>query len=70
MLFFIWIQLGSESTTLVVIRYLHCVDQILMAQDEEDPAKRKKRPGLSQGLLPSKKAMKFHNKVYHGTQPK
>lgn len=26
---------------------------------------RKKRPGLSDGLVPSKKAMKFHNKVYN-----
>ena len=26
---------------------------------------RKKRPGLSDGLQPSKKAMKFHNKVYN-----
>lgn len=25
--------------------------------------KKKKRPGLSQGIVPSKKAMKFHNKV-------
>ncbi len=28
-------------------------------------AKKKKRPGLSQDLTPSKKAMKFHNKVYN-----
>ena len=26
---------------------------------------KKKRPGLSDGLVPSKKAMKFHNKVYN-----
>ena len=28
-------------------------------------ANKKKRPGLSQGIEPSKKAMKFHNKVYN-----
>ena len=28
-------------------------------------SKKKKRPGLSQDLTPSKKAMKFHNKVYN-----
>lgn len=38
-------------------------------EEEEDPVQRKKRPGLSQGLVPSKKAMQFHNKVYHATQP-
>jgi len=31
---------------------------------EEGVTERKKRPGLSDGLQPSKKAMKFHNKVY------
>ena len=33
-------------------------------QEEEEAAVRKKRPGLSQGLIPSKKAMMFHKKVY------
>ena len=28
-------------------------------------ANKKKRPGLSQGIEPSKKAMKFHNQVYN-----
>jgi len=32
---------------------------------EEGVTERKKRPGLSAGLQPSKKAMKFHNKVYN-----
>jgi len=32
--------------------------------EEEEMRARKKRPGLSQGLVPSKKAMKFHEKVY------
>jgi len=32
---------------------------------EEGVTERKKRPGLSDGLQPSKKAMKFHNKVYN-----
>ena len=27
----------------------------------------KKRPGLSEGLVPGKKAMKFHNKVYNNS---
>jgi len=31
---------------------------------EEEVVMRKKRPGLSQGIVPSKKAMKFHKKVY------
>lgn len=41
------------------------------ADREESPPKdeevvaRKKRPGLSQGIVPSKKAMKFHKKVYN-----
>ena len=35
------------------------------ARDEEEEQKvRKKRPGLSDGLQPSKKAMMFHKKVY------
>jgi len=33
-------------------------------ENEEEARVRKKRPGLSQGLVPSKKAMKFHEKVY------
>lgn len=34
----------------------------------ENNKKPKKRPGLSQGLVPSKKAMKFYDKVYGGNQ--
>ncbi len=30
--------------------------------------RKKKRPGLSQDLTPSKKAMKFHNRVYNGSE--
>jgi len=37
----------------------------VVGEVEEDGAVRKKRPGLSDGLQPSKKAMKFHNKVYN-----
>jgi len=33
----------------------------------ENNKKPKKRPGLSQGLTPSKKAMKFHEKVYNNS---
>ncbi len=33
----------------------------------ENNKKPKKRPGLSQGLTPSKKAMKFHDKVYNNS---
>lgn len=33
--------------------------------EEEETFVRKKRPGLSQGLVPSKKAMQFHKKVYN-----
>ena len=29
--------------------------------------KKKKRPGLSDGLVPGKKAMKFHNRVYNAS---
>jgi len=38
-----------------------------MREEEEDESQkiRKKRPGLSEGLMPSKKAMQFHNKVYN-----
>ena len=31
---------------------------------ENNKKSTKKRPGLAQGLVPSKKAMKFHEKVY------
>jgi len=34
-------------------------------EGDEGSVVRKKRPGLSDGLQPSKKAMKFHNKVYN-----
>jgi len=34
------------------------------SQEVTDAVVRKKRPGLSQGIVPSKKAMKFHKKVY------
>jgi len=33
-------------------------------EKEEDVMMRKRRPGLSEGLVPSKKAMMFHQKVY------
>jgi len=33
-------------------------------QEEEEAMKRKKRPGLSQTLVPSKRAMNFHKQVY------
>jgi len=33
-------------------------------EDEEEAVIRKKRPGLSQGLVPSKRAMIYHKKVY------
>jgi len=36
----------------------------LTPEKEEDVRMRKKRPGLSEGLVPSKKAMMFHKKVY------
>ena len=38
--------------------------EMMVGEVEEDGVARKKRPGLSDGLQPSKKAMKFHNKVY------
>ena len=38
--------------------------EIMAGEVEEDSVVRKKRPGLSDGLQPSKKAMNFHNKVY------
>jgi len=38
--------------------------EMMVGEVEEDGVVRKKRPGLSDGLQPSKKAMKFHNKVY------
>ena len=40
--------------------YLYC-----FSLQEEEVIVRKKRPGLSQGIVPSKKAMMFHNKVYN-----
>jgi len=38
--------------------------EMMVGEVEEDGVVRKKRPGLSDGLQPSKKAMKFHHKVY------
>lgn len=32
--------------------------------EEDEKAPRKKRPGLSEGIVPSKKAMRFHKQVY------
>ena len=37
---------------------------VICGQDSQGIKKAKKRPGLSEGLVPGKKAMKFHNKVY------
>lgn len=34
-------------------------------KEEEEAQIRKKRPGLSEGLVPSKKAMTFHKRVYN-----
>jgi len=39
-------------------------EETSLIQEEEESVVRKKRPGLSQGLVPSKKAMQFHKKVY------
>lgn len=38
---------------------------IASAEDTQGFLKKKKRPGLSDGIVPSKKAMKFHNSVYN-----
>ncbi len=40
---------------------------VIEGEDTQLGSKKKKRPGLSEGVMPSKKAMKFHNKVYNGT---
>lgn len=37
---------------------------VITGEDSQGIGKRKKRPGLSDGLVPGKKAMKFYNKVY------
>jgi len=48
--------------------------QSLLAAEEDSStdggpaAGRKKRPGLAEGLVPGKKAMKFHNKVYNAKE--
>ena len=41
-------------------------DVVVVDEDggEDHSKPKKKRPGLSDGIVPSKKAMKFHNKVY------
>ena len=39
--------------------------EMMVGEVEENGGVRKKRPGLSDGLQPGKKAMKFHNKVYN-----
>jgi len=46
------------------IRFNPAEREISPPKEEEEAAVRKKRPGLSQGLIPSKKAMMFHKKVY------
>lgn len=38
---------------------------VIAAEDTQGMMRKKKRPGLTSGLVPGKKAMKFHNKVYN-----
>eukprot|EP00095_Tigriopus_kingsejongensis_P003510 maker-scaffold373_size192110-snap-gene-0.47 protein:Tk03510 transcript:maker-scaffold373_size192110-snap-gene-0.47-mRNA-1 annotation:"PREDICTED: hypothetical protein LOC100648931" len=38
---------------------------VITGQDSQGMSKKKKRPGLSDGLVPGKKAMKFYKKVYN-----
>ncbi|XP_059093615.1 uncharacterized protein LOC131888711 [Tigriopus californicus] len=42
---------------------------VITGEDSQGIGKRKKRPGLSDGLVPGKKAMKFYNKVYQNEPP-
>lgn len=37
---------------------------VISAEDSQGMVRKKKRPGLSDDLVPGKKAMKFYNKVY------
>lgn len=37
----------------------------VISGEDSQGVRKKKRPGLSEGLVPGKKAMKFHNKVYN-----
>ena len=41
---------------------------VISADDSQGFSKKKKRPGLAEGLVPGKKAMKFHNSVYNNSK--
>jgi len=58
-------QISSEKCHHGAVEQIK-LNPIHSAEDEE-VVMRKKRPGLSQGIVPSKKAMKFHKKVYATT---
>ena len=62
----------AESRTLAPVPMVQSNEEFAFGSGPEgDPSVvtissgKKKRPGLSDGLVPSKKAMKFHNKVYN-----
>lgn len=56
-------QISSDKMNSGLVAPLEMGDD--MKEDLEEAPRKKWRPGLSNGLEPSKKAMRFHNEVYN-----
>jgi len=57
-------QVSHDKVDTMTVQPLQ-MNRSMREEEEEGQKVRKKRPGLSEGLMPSKKAMQFHNKVYN-----
>jgi len=57
-------QISNDKSAKGAVQPIQVQPMDPIPTQEEEPFVRKKRPGLSQGLVPSKKAMQFHKKVY------
>jgi len=57
-------QVSCDKVDTMTVQPLQ-MNRSMREEEDEGQKVRKKRPGLSEGLMPSKKAMQFHNKVYN-----
>lgn len=58
-------QISSDKMTSGLVAPLQTGDDTMNNDALEEAPRKKWRPGLSNGLEPSKKAMRFHNEVYN-----
>jgi len=57
-------QVSCDKVDTMTVQPLQ-MNRSMREEEDEGQKVRRKRPGLSEGLMPSKKAMQFHNKVYN-----